>query len=84
MKKTLKLTESDLQRIVKKVINEQSSVTSSLYSDINRVIDSYSDMDPEDIQKVLHNIFNIYKAISYRERIGKGSVTKDDVMKRRR
>jgi predicted transcriptional regulator len=83
MKRIAKLTESDITRIVRMVINEESSDTESLYSDINRLIDrEYSDMDPEDIQNVLHNIFNSYKAINYRKRKGIGSVSKDDVMKR--
>ena len=83
MKRITKLTESDITRIVRMVINEESSDTESLYSDINRLIDrEYSDMDPEDIQNVLHNIFNSYKAINYRKRKGIGSVSKDDVMKR--
>ena len=83
MKKTIKLTESDFTRIVRMVINEESSDTESLYSDINKLIDgSYSDMDPEDIKNVLHNIFNNYKSISYRKRRGIDSVSRDDVMKR--
>ena len=83
MKKTIKLTESDLTRIVRKVISEESTDTENLYSAINSLIDrEYSEMDPEDIQNVLHNIFNNYKAINYRKRKGIGSISKDDVMKR--
>lgn len=68
MKKITRLTESDLTRIVRRVINEESSETESLYSDINKLIDTkYVEMDPEDIKNVLNNIFEIYKAIAYRK-----------------
>jgi nitrogen fixation/metabolism regulation signal transduction histidine kinase len=83
MKKTIKLTESDLTRIVRKVISEQSTDIENLYFSINSLIDrEYSDMDPGDIQNVLHNIFNSYKAINYRKRKGIDSVSREDAVKR--
>ena len=81
--KVITLTESDLQKIVKRVISEESTDAENLYSSINSLIDrEYSEMDPEDIKNVLHNIFNIYNAISYRKRRGRVETNRGDVMKR--
>ena len=83
MKRITKLTESDLTRIVRMVINEESSDTESLYSDINRLIDSsYSEMNPSDVVDVLRNILDSYEAMSRRKKRGMGGITRDDVMKR--
>jgi predicted transcriptional regulator len=79
----LKLTERDLNRIVRRVISEQSSDTESLYSEINKLIDgSYSEMNPSDVADVLRNILDSYEAMSRRKKRGMGGITKDDVMKR--
>jgi hypothetical protein len=79
----LKLTERDLNRIVRRVISEETSDTESLYSEINKLIDgSYSEMNPSDVADVLRNILDIYEAMSYRKKRGMGGIKRDDVMKR--
>jgi predicted transcriptional regulator len=79
----LKLTERDLNRIVRRVISEETSDTESLYSEINKLIDgSYSEMNPSDVADVLRNILDSYEAMSRRKKRGMGGITKDDVMKR--
>jgi len=83
MKRYTKLTESDLTRIVRRVISEESSDTESLYSDINNLIDeSYSEMEPSDIADVLRNVLETYESIGYRKKRGMGNITRDDAMKR--
>lgn len=85
MKKITRLTESDLTRIIRKVISEQSTDTENLYSAINNLIDrEYGEMDPEDVKNVLHNIFDNYKAIAYRKQRGIGSVTRGETRRRLR
>lgn len=76
-----KITESDLNRIVKKVINESSN-DEKLYSAINNLIDDkYSDMDPAKITEVLKDITKNFEAQAYRKKKGIGHVTKDEVRK---
>lgn len=83
MKKIVKLTETDLTRIVNRVVNEQlEDKSGDLYSDINKLIDyEYSDMEAEEIVDVLENILDNMKGRSHRERNKIGSLTKDDVLK---
>ena len=83
MKKIVKLTETDLTRIVNRVVNEQlEDKSGDLYSDINKLIDyEYSDLGAEEIVDVLENILDNMKGRSHRERNKIGSLTKDDVLK---
>jgi type III secretory pathway lipoprotein EscJ len=83
MKKIIKLTESDLHRIVKRAINEESSEQRGhLYSKINSLIDNeFSDMDPSDVSVVLQKIAKFYESDSERKRKGIGFITKDEVLK---
>jgi len=79
----LKLTERDLNRIVRRVISEEISDTESLYSEINNLIDgSYSEMNPSDVADVLRNILDSYEAMSHRKKRGMGGITRDDAMRR--
>jgi hypothetical protein len=83
MKRITRLTEADLTRIVRKVINEDSSKAGLLYSEINNLIDgSYPEMDPSDVANVLRIILDVYESMSYRKKRGIDSVSKDDVIKR--
>ncbi len=58
MKRVVRLSESDIARIVNKVINEQQdNRTGDLYASINSLIDDeYNDVDYEDVANVLENI----------------------------
>jgi hypothetical protein len=60
MKKVVKLTESDLNRIVKKVLNEQEVENAnymffSNLQQMKRQIEMMLDMDPEEINKIIQN-----------------------------
>lgn len=60
MKKVVKLTESDLNRIVKKVLSEQEvEVANYMFfsnlQQMKRQIDMMLDMDPEEINKIIEN-----------------------------
>jgi hypothetical protein len=81
MRKTIKLTESDLTRIVKRVMNESYGQKSNLYSDINDLISKYSDLDPSDVVEVLEIILKHSKATEYRKKNNIGSLTKDEVLR---
>lgn len=82
MRKTIKLNENDLGRIIKKVIKEQDDQKGNLYSDINDLInEKYSDINPSDVVDVLENILRNSKAIHYRRKNNIGSLTKDEVLR---
>lgn len=83
MKKVIKLTESDLSRIVNRVVNEELyDQSGELYSKINRIIDGeFSDMEPSDVFEVLSNIAKSYEAMAYRKMKGRGPISKDEVLK---
>jgi hypothetical protein len=82
MKRVVKLSESDIARIVNKVINEQQdNRTGDLYASINSLIDDeYNDVDYEDVANVLENILRGIKAQSYRNKKGIKSISKNDVV----
>jgi hypothetical protein len=81
MKNTIKLKESELSRIIKKVINENMD-EENLYSDINNLIsDRYSEMDDAKITEVLKNITSNFRAKAHRKRSGIGDITYDEVRK---
>ena len=84
MKKVVRLSESDIARIVNKVINEQPERdrTGDLYGAINSLIDDeYNDVDYEDVANVLENILRGIKAQAYRNKKGRKSISKNDVLK---
>jgi hypothetical protein len=63
MKKIVKLTEADLARIVKRVINEGDdfvmpgqNMKGDFYDKVNMLINEYSDIDKHDILDVLENL----------------------------
>jgi hypothetical protein len=84
MKKIIKLTEKDLTRLVKRVVNENlSDRADEMYSHINELINmEYNDVESEDQIDVLENILQGLKSTSYRNKKGRGHITKDQVMKR--
>ena len=70
MKKIVRLSESDIARIVNKVINEQQdNRTGDLYAAVNSLIDDeYNDVDYEDVANVLENILMICLGIGMVQR----------------
>ena len=83
MKNNKRLTESDLTRIVRRVISENiGDRTSDLYSDINKLIDEeYSDIESFEIIEVLENILDHIHARHHREKNKIGPISKDQVRK---
>jgi hypothetical protein len=84
MKKVVRLSESDITRIVNKVINEQPEIdrTGDLYGAINSLIDDeYNDVDYEDVANVLENILRGIKAQSHRNKKGMKPISKNDILK---
>ena len=83
MKKTIKLTESELSNLIKRVVKENiNNRPDEFYSHINELINyEYSDMDPRDAIDVLENIIASLKASHYREKTGSKFINKDDVKK---
>ena len=84
MKKVVKLSESDIARIVNKVINEQPEInrTGDLYDAVNSLIDDeYNDVDYEDVANVLENILRGIKAQSYRNKKGIKPISSAEVLK---
>ena len=63
MKKIVRLTEADLVRITKRVINEGDDFVTpgenkkgDFYDKVNMLINEYSDIDKHDILDVLENL----------------------------
>lgn len=83
MKKVVRLSETDITRIVNKVINEQQdNRTGELYAAVNSLIDDeFKDVDYEDVANILENILRGVKAQSYRNKKGIKSISKNDVLK---
>ena len=83
MKKIVRLTERDLTRLVKRVMNEDlSDRKGDLYSSINKIIDrEFDDVESSDIVDVLNNILDSHKGRSHRQNKGMKSISKDDVMR---
>jgi hypothetical protein len=76
--KKVRLTERDLTKIVKRIVNEDISEFDSLYSDISSLIDD-SGMEPSDVVDVLRTILDNYEAMSYRKKRKIGNITRDGV-----
>ena len=82
MKRVVKLNESDIARIVNKVIGEQEDRTGDLYASINSLIDDeYNDVNYEDVANVLENILRGVKAQAHRNKKGMKPISKDDILK---
>jgi len=83
MKKTIRLTESELSNLIKRVVKENvNDRPDEFYSHINELINyEYGDIDTRDAIDVLENILQSLKAKQYREKTGSKYVSKDDVMK---
>jgi chromatin remodeling complex protein RSC6 len=83
MKKIVKLTESDLTKLVKRVMNEDlSDREGDLYSSINKLIDrEFDDVESSVIVDVLGNILDNHKARSHRKKHNIKDISSDDVRK---
>ena len=83
MKKTIRLTERDLTKIVKRIINEGSSDRADdLYSKINKLIDNeFDDLESDEIADVLENILDGHKSKSYRKKHNIGPISKSDALR---
>lgn len=85
MKKIVRLTEIDLTRLVKRVINEdKDNKKMDLKSDFKDIIDHkyYSEIEPSDLVEVLEELLHYAKNDVFRnKKPNKGYVTKDEVIK---
>jgi hypothetical protein len=83
MKKIVRLTERDLTRLVKRIVNEDlSDRKGDLYSSINRIIDrEFDDVDTSDVVEVLGNILDNHKGRAHRQKKGMKPISKDDVLR---
>lgn len=83
MKKIVKLTESDLANMVKRVMNEDlSDRKGDLYSSINKLIDrEFDDVESSVIVDVLSNILDSHKGRVHRKKNNIKDVSSDDVRK---
>jgi hypothetical protein len=79
MKKVIKLTESDLTKLVKRVINESSDQSGDLYSSINDLIDNFEGIDESEIIMVLESILANHKGREGRRKRNVGYLTSDEV-----
>lgn len=83
MKKTIRLTESELSNLIKKIVKEDlNDRPDEFYSHINELINyEYNDLDPRDAIDVLENIISSLKARQHREKTGSKFINKNDVLK---
>ena len=83
MKKIVKLTESDLANMVKRVINEDlSDRTGELYAGINELIDrEFDDVEPSDVVRILSNILKHHEGKVYRKKQNINPISKDEVLR---
>lgn len=83
MKKSIRLTESELSNLIKRIVNENlNDRPDEFYSHINELINyEYSDIDTRDAIDVLENILQSLKTKHHREKTGSKYINKDDVMK---
>ena len=79
MKKVIKLTESDLTNVVKRIISESYGAGGDLYSSINDLIDSFEGIDESEIISVLESILNHHKGMEGRRKRNIGHLTSDEV-----
>ena len=83
MKKIVKLTESDLAKMVKRVMNEDLSTrTGDLYSKINELIDrEFDDVEPSEVVRILSNILKHHEGRVYRDKHNIKPITSKEVVK---
>jgi hypothetical protein len=85
MRRTIRLTERDLTRLVKRVINEdKDNKKMDLKSDFKDIIDHkyYSEIEPSDLVEVLEELLHYAKNEVFRnKKPNKGYITKDEVIK---
>jgi Asp-tRNA(Asn)/Glu-tRNA(Gln) amidotransferase C subunit len=85
MRRTMRLTERDLTRLVKRVINEdKDNKKMDLKSDFNDIINHeyYSEIEPSDLVEVLEELLHYAKNDVFRsKKPNKGYITKDEVIK---
>jgi hypothetical protein len=83
MKKVVKLTESDLTKLVKRVMNENlSDRKGDLYSSINKLIErEFDDVESSVIVDVLSDILDNHKGRSHRKKHNIKDISSDDVRK---
>jgi hypothetical protein len=83
MRKVVKLNESDLNRIIKRILKEDKDKLGNLYSEINDLLSygEYSELDPSEVVKVLENVLKHAKAKEYRHKNNIGPISKDEVIK---
>jgi predicted transcriptional regulator len=84
MKKIVRLTERDLTRLVKRVMNEdKDNKKMDLKSDLRNIInDEYSEIEPSDLVEVLEELLHYAKNDVFRsKKPNKGYITKDEVIK---
>jgi len=75
MKKTVRLTESGITKLIKNIIenNEEFVIpgenkSGDFYYEVNTLIEEFDDVDKEELVKVLENIVEGLKAEIYREK----------------
>lgn len=83
MKKVIKLTESDLTNLIKRVVNENlSDRKGDLYMSINDLIErEFEDVEPSVVADVLANIMDHHKGQAYRRKHNIKGITADEVRK---
>jgi len=83
MRKVVKLNESDLTRIIKRVVLEQEDKVGKLYSEINDLLSygEYSELPPSEVVGVLENILKHAKAKEYRHKNNIVPISKEEVIK---
>jgi Asp-tRNA(Asn)/Glu-tRNA(Gln) amidotransferase C subunit len=85
MRRTIRLTERDLTRLVKRVMNEdKDNKKMDLKSDFNDIINHeyYSEIEPSDLVEVLEELLHYAKNDVFRsKKPNKGYITKDEVIK---
>jgi hypothetical protein len=83
MKKIIRLTENDLTRIVKRVVNENlSNRSGDLYADINELIDrKFDDLEPSEVVRILSIILKHQESRLYRKKHNIQPISKDEVLR---
>ena len=82
MGKIIKLTESELTNIVKRVVNEDNRKSEKLYSKINDLIyGEYSKLVPMDISYVLNRVIKDFKNDVYLKQEKESQLRKDNALK---
>jgi hypothetical protein len=83
MKKIVRLKESDLTNIIKKVISEQHhSPSQELRMTINDLLDNdFRDIDPSEAAQVFEYFAKAMRGNEYRKKHNIGPISKDEVIK---